>query len=131
MSKKKKSGQETTETIELITFEESAVEGDLHANLEEIRKYDGVIGYVLRNTTSASINLNDPEKITDYAILSYSTFDASCDLSELFDLGEIKSVVVNGSKIRMLSMIVGENKISVFMEKDADTEKVIRKIQNS
>jgi len=99
---------------------------DLRAKLEEIQKQDGVIGYILRNTSSASIDLKDPAKLIDYALLSSSALDASEELSELFALGNVRSVLVEGKSIKMLSLIVDGNRISVFMEKNVDSE-VLRK----
>lgn len=128
MVKKKGSVQEPAVVTEPIAVEEAASTNDLRAQLEEIKTYDGVIGYILRNTTSATIDLKDPTKIIDYAILSSSAFDASKELAELFDLGDAKNVIVEGRDIKMLSLIVDENKVSVFMEKNADSEKVLKRL---
>ncbi|MDI6905624.1 MAG: hypothetical protein QMD13_09120 [Candidatus Bathyarchaeia archaeon] len=127
MARKKKSIQEVAAVIEPAALEATPV-NDLRARLEEIKTYNGVIGYILRNSTSAAIDLKDPTKIIDYAILSSSAFDASEELSELFNLGEIKNTVVEGKDTKMLSLTINENKISVFMEKNADSEKVLRKL---
>jgi predicted regulator of Ras-like GTPase activity (Roadblock/LC7/MglB family) len=102
---------------------------NLRANLEEIKAYDGVVGYILRNSTSAAIDLKDPTKLIDYAIISSSALDASEELSKLFDLGAVKDIVVEGKGVKVLSLIVGENRISIFLEKDADCEKILKKLQ--
>jgi predicted regulator of Ras-like GTPase activity (Roadblock/LC7/MglB family) len=127
MVKKKRSAQEVATVAEPITLEETSAD-NLRASLEEIKACDGVIGYILRNTASAAIDLKDPTKIIDYAILSSSALDAGKELSELFNLGEIKEIVVEGKDVKALSLTVGENKISIFMEKDADHEKILRKL---
>jgi predicted regulator of Ras-like GTPase activity (Roadblock/LC7/MglB family) len=133
MVKKKKSFQEQEEEVtavaEPIITEEIAPTSDFRANLEEIKTWNGVIGYILRNTTSAAIDLKDPTKIIDYAILSSSALDAAEELSTFFDLGKVKHIVVEGKDIKVLSLILGENKISVFLEKDADCEKVLTKLR--
>jgi predicted regulator of Ras-like GTPase activity (Roadblock/LC7/MglB family) len=95
---------------------------DLKARLEELKNRDGVIGYILRNTTSASIDLKDPAKIIDFAVLSSSVIDASKELSEIFDLGNVNSTVVEGRNVKMLSLTIDENRISIFMEKNVDCE---------
>jgi len=41
-------------------------------NINSIKEKEGVIGYILRNSKSASIDLKDPSKVIDYAILSSS-----------------------------------------------------------
>jgi predicted regulator of Ras-like GTPase activity (Roadblock/LC7/MglB family) len=131
MVKKKKDELEVTSLSESPVIEDIDYERKLRADLEEIKKYDGVIGYILRNTTSASIDLKDPAKIIDYAILSSTAFDATEEVSELFELGRVKYVTVNGKNARMLSLTVEENKVSIFMEDNADVEKVLEKLKAS
>lgn len=53
MGKKKKSIQEVTAVTEPLAIEESHA-NNIRANLEEIKTYDDVIGYILRNSTSAA-----------------------------------------------------------------------------
>ncbi|PIU59200.1 hypothetical protein COS86_05505 [Candidatus Bathyarchaeota archaeon CG07_land_8_20_14_0_80_47_9] len=125
---KKKSLQEVEAVTEPIAVEEATAVNSLKANLEAIKECDGVVGYIVRNTTSASIDLKDPTKIIDYAILSSSALDAGKVLSELFDLGDANNIAVNGKTIKMVSLIVRESKVSLFMDKSADSEKVLRKL---
>jgi predicted regulator of Ras-like GTPase activity (Roadblock/LC7/MglB family) len=131
MVKKKKDELEITTLSEPTLIETTDYESNLRANLEEIKKYDGVVGYILRNTKSASIDLKDPAKIIDYAILSSTTFDATEEVSDLFELGTLKNIIVNGKNVRMLSLTVEQNKISIFMENNADTEKILKKLKAS
>ena len=128
MVKKKRDFQEVAAVAEPVTVEENISLNNLRANLEEIKTYDGVVGYILRNSTSAAIELKDPTKIIDYAIISSSALDASEELSKLFDLGAVKDIVVEGKGVKVLSLIVGENRISIFLEKDADCEKILKKL---
>ena len=129
MVKKKRSFQEVAAVAEPVTVEETISLNNLRANLDEIKTYDGVVGYILRNSTSAAIDLKDPTKIIDYAIISSSALDAGEELSKLFDLGAVKDIVVEGKGVKVLSLIVGENRISIFLEKDADCEKILKKLQ--
>jgi predicted regulator of Ras-like GTPase activity (Roadblock/LC7/MglB family) len=129
MVKKKRDFQEVAAAAEPVTVEETISVNNLRANLEEIKAYDGVVGYILRNSTSAAIDLKDPTKLIDYAIISSSALDASEELSKLFDLGAVKDIVVEGKGVKVLSLIVGENRISIFLEKDADCEKILKKLQ--
>lgn len=128
MVKKKRSFQEVAAVAEPVTVEETISVNNLRANLDEIKTYDGVVGYILRNSTSAAIDLKDPTKLIDYAIISSSALDASEELSKLFDLGAVKDIVVEGKGVKVLSLTVGENRISIFLEKDADCEKILRKL---
>ncbi len=130
MVKKKRNVQEVAAVAEPITVETTST-NDLRANLEEVKTYDGVVGYILRNSSSAAIDLKDPTKIIDYAILSSSALEASEELSELFNLGTVKEIIVEGRDIKLLSFVVDENKISIFMEKDADWEKILRKLHSA
>ena len=127
MPRKKKTVQEIATVTEPLTVEESHV-NNLRAKLEEIKTYDGVIGYILRNSTSAAIDLKDPTKLIDYAILSSSALDAGEVLSEDFNLGDVKSIIVDGKDVKVLSLTVSDNRISVFMDKEANCEKVLRKL---
>ena len=127
MPRKKKTVQNLAAVTEPLTVETST--NDLRARLDEIKAYDGVIGYILRNSTSAAIDLKDPTKIIDYAILSSSALDASQKMSELFNLGEVKDIIVEGKDVKVLSLTVDENKISVFMEKNADCGKILKKLR--
>lgn len=126
--KRKKKTQEITAVTEPMAFEATSAD-DLRSSLEEIKAYEGVIGYILRNSASAAIDLKDPSKIIDYAILSSSAFEASEELSELFKLGEVTNIVVLGEEHEMLSLTVDENKISIFMEKDAGHEKIVKRLR--
>jgi predicted regulator of Ras-like GTPase activity (Roadblock/LC7/MglB family) len=129
MVKKKRSFQEVAAVAEPVTVEETISVNNLRANLDEIKTYDGVVGYILRNSTSAAIDLKDPTKLIDYAIISSSALDASEELSKLFDLGAVKDIVVEGKGVKVLSLTVGENRISIFLEKDADCEKILKKLR--
>jgi predicted regulator of Ras-like GTPase activity (Roadblock/LC7/MglB family) len=129
MVKRKKETEEITTTDEPVAIETATCQDKLHTNLEEVKTFDGVVGYILRNTTSASIDLKDPAKIADYATLSSTAFEATEELSEIFEMGDFQGMIVNGKNLRMLSLIVDENKISVFMQSNADAEKIMRKIQ--
>lgn len=129
MVKKKRSIQETVEVEEPVAIEEAASTSSLRSNLDQIKAHEGVIGYILRNATSASIDLKDPAKIVDYAILSSSALDASKELTGLLELGDPRSVIVEGKSSKMLSVVVGDNKISVFMEKSVDCEAILRKLR--
>ena len=128
MVKQKKNLQETSGEFESIAIESAASENNIRPILEEIKKCDGVIGYILRNTTSATIDLSDPTKLIDYAVLSSSTFEATEQLSELFDLGKIKNMIVEGKDAKTLHLSLDENNISIFMEKNADTNKILEKL---
>ena len=129
IKKKRKDGLQTTETAEPMVIENATFESTLRANLEEIRNYDGVVGYILKNTNSASIDLKDPAKIIDYAILSSTTFDSTEELSKLFNLEGIENSIIKGKNLKMISLTIEKNRISVFLENSSDLDRVLKRIQ--
>jgi predicted regulator of Ras-like GTPase activity (Roadblock/LC7/MglB family) len=131
MGKKKRSIHETATTVivdDVTSSEEDQIFTDLSKNLAEIRKRDGVVGYILRSTTSATIDLKEPEKIVEYAILSSQVLDSSREMSDLFDLGDVKSTLIEGKEIKTLCMVISENKISIFMEKNANHADILKRV---
>jgi len=110
--------------------EESAPER-IRTVLDEMKTRDGVVGYIMRNTKSATIDLNDPARIIDYAILSSSAKETGKEFSQTFNLGEIENVLVEGKNVKLLSITLGENDISVLMEKTVDHKKILETLCNT
>ena len=108
--------------------DENSAFASLSASLAEIRKLKGVLGYILRSNTSAIIDLTEPDKITENAILSSQIHDSCQEIAKQFNLGEMESVLVEGENVKVLCMSIGENKISVFMEKTATHSWIIKRI---
>jgi predicted regulator of Ras-like GTPase activity (Roadblock/LC7/MglB family) len=131
MVKKKKGDEKVFTMTEPVAMENAGCESDLLTLLAEVKDCEGVVGYILRNQTSALIDLEDSAKITDYALLSSLTFEASRNLSDVFDLGDIRNIFFEGKNIKILTVTTDDNKVSVFMEKSADVEKVLEKLQTS
>jgi predicted regulator of Ras-like GTPase activity (Roadblock/LC7/MglB family) len=125
--------KETTTTVMVdgspvtIALDEDHDFTGLRSSLIEINKVEGVKGYILRNTTSAVIDLQDPAKLMDYALLSSRATDACQEISELFKL-EVTKTVIEGADLKVLSMIIGKNRLSVFMEKNVDHIDIFRRI---
>lgn len=130
MPKMKKNDQEISTLSKPIALHEATPQDNLREKLEQIKNYEGVIGYIQRNTTSASIDLKDPTRIIDYAILSSSAKEAGQELSELFDLGNVQSIIIEGKTTKTLLLTLDENNISIFMEKNADSEKILKKLHS-
>lgn len=93
---------------------------NLHANLENIKAREGIIGYILRNAKSASVDIKDPSKIIDYAILSSTVLDSGTHMTNTFELGSVNHIVVEGENVKVLSLTIGDRRISVFMNKKVD-----------
>ncbi len=108
--------------------EEDSAFANLSVILTEVRELKGVIGYILRSNTSAIIDLVESEQIVPYAILTSEIHENSIEITKQFNLGETESVLVEGTSVKVLCLCVGENKISVFMEKDANHDWIIKRI---
>lgn len=100
----------------------------LRVALENINAREGVIGYILRSPTSASVDLKDSSKIIDYAVLSATAFESSEGLSRLFALGKMHSVVLEGKDVKILCLKIGDHRLSVFMEKNVDHNSIYKKL---
>jgi predicted regulator of Ras-like GTPase activity (Roadblock/LC7/MglB family) len=101
---------------------------NLSASLAEIRKLNGVLGYILRSSTSAIIDLTEQDKVIEYAILSSQIAESSTEIAKQFNLSDVESVLVEGKTVKVLYVNLSENRISVFMEKTATHDGVIKRI---
>ncbi len=118
-----------TNQVDVATVDgENSAFASLSASLAEIRKLKGVIGYILRSNISAILDFSEPDKITENAILSSQIHDSCQEIGKQFNLGEMESVLIEGEKVKVLCMSIGENNISVFMEKSATHSGIIKRI---
>ena len=131
---KRKTSADEAETVLTNQVVITSVDGEnsafasLSASLAEIRKLKGVIGYILRSNTSAILDFTEPDKITENAILSSQIHDSCQEITKQFNLGEMENVLVEGENVKVLNMSMGENNISVFMEKNATHSGIIKRI---
>ena len=110
-----------------IALDEDPEFAGLRSSLLQINKILGIKGYILRNATTGVIDLQNPAKLVEYALFLSETTDACEELSKLFRLTMTKAVV-EGSEIKMLCMIIGENRLGIFMEKSVDHTDIFRQI---
>jgi len=96
----------------------------LQEKLQSIKGQEGIIGYLLRGSNSASIDLKDPTKIIDYAVLSATAFEAGQDMSTMFEIGEVDSIIMEGENAKVMSMMVNGHRLSIFMENNVDHNKL-------
>ena len=97
---------------------------DMQETLKDIKNREGIIGYILRSPNSASIDLKDPTKIIDYAILSATSLEAGQDIANTFEIGKVDAIMLEGGNMKVLSMAIGDNRLSIFMEKNVDHNKL-------
>lgn len=118
----------TVTTVGEETNDENSAFTSLSASLAEIRKLKGVTGYILRSSTSAIIDLEDSDKIFQYAILTSEIQEFIVEMTKLFNLGPPESVLLEGENIKLLCLSMYENRIDVFMEKSANHVSIIKRI---
>ncbi len=116
----------TVKPVEEENFEYTS----LNDALVEIRKTSGVTGYILKSQTSATIDLNDTNKLVDYSLLTSAVMDSSLAAQKLFGIGKVESITVEGKTVKALCIVKGENRASIFMEKTVDDADVLAKIEN-
>ena len=102
---------------------------ELEEKLQEIKNQEGIIGYILRSEKSASIDLKDPTKMIDYALLSSTSFDVSQNLTEELQMGEMNNMVMESEETKVLSMNIDANRLSIFMEKHVNHDKLYKKLK--
>ena len=110
------------------TSNEDQIYKELCDKLAEIRKDKSVIGYIIRNTTSATIDLNEPEKIVEYALFSSQVLDSSQEISDQFELGNVSSVLIKSKEKKAICTIIDGNKIGIFMKNSADHAEILKQI---
>ena len=132
MANKKQIIQKTEPPVIVENEPSTLVEEDtfkiLNNNLKNLNKLKGVLGYIIRNAASATIDLKEPEKLVEYAIFASQVMDSSLELAELFALGDLKTILIEGEKLKVLIMMVKENKINLFMKKSVDHIELAKKV---
>jgi len=102
---------------------------NMQEKLQEIKNQEGIIGYILRSKKSASIDVKDPTKIIDYAILSSAVFDVSQNMTEALQMGEVDTILVESEETKLLSMNINNHRLSIFMEKSVDHNKICKNLK--
>lgn len=100
----------------------------MQEKLQDIKDQEGIIGYILRGPKSASIDLKDPTKIIDYAVLSSTAFDVSQNMTEALQMGEVDTIVVESEETKLLSININDQRLSIFMEKSVDHNKLYKNL---
>ena len=128
----KRPNKAETEFISAIpaesTDDEDSVFTRLGASLAEIRKMEGVQGYILRSNSSAMIDLAELDKISQYAALSYQLHESSVEIAKELNIAEFERAIVEGKTLNVLFVKIGENKVSIFIEKNASHSGIIKQV---
>jgi predicted regulator of Ras-like GTPase activity (Roadblock/LC7/MglB family) len=94
--------------------------------VQEIRKRTDVVGFILRNDSKATADLDDSSKIIEYAMLSSQSFETSKAIAGVFNLGETENIFIEGKNLNVLSLVMGQNKISLFLQKSVEHESILK-----
>ena len=96
--------------------------------LQNINAQKGILGYILRGSKSASVDLKDPTKIVDYAMFSATALDVGRNMRGTLQMGEVDTIVVESEETKLLSMNINNYHLCLFMEKSVDHDKLYRKL---
>ena len=136
MAKKKKSMNETATTVFaeddapiVEAVEEKQVSPDLATRLSKTCERLGVLGFILRDATTATINLKEPEKIVEYALLTSQALESSQEINQMFNLGDFESTLVEAKEMKTLCFVLDENRVSIFMKKDVDHSDILNSVR--
>ena len=97
--------------------------------LQGIKDQEGIMGYILRGSKSASIDLKDPTKLIEYAVLSSTAYDVSKNMTETLQTGELNNLVVESENTKFLSTSVNDHQVTIFMEKNVDHSKLFKNLK--
>ncbi|MGB9914677.1 MAG: hypothetical protein ACPLIG_04965 [Candidatus Bathyarchaeales archaeon] len=131
VARKKRSIHETNTPViieEAAALNEEETYTKLSKALAEIRKTKGVTGYILRNTTAATIDLQEPAKLVQYAILSSQALESSQQIAEQFQLGEVETTIIEAADAKLLCINKDEIKIAIYMEPKTDHNDIQKRI---
>ena len=102
---------------------------NMHEKLQKIKDQEGIIGYILRSSKSASIDLKDPTKIIDYAILSSTVFDLSDNITKTLHMNQGNTMIVESEKTKLVSMNTDKYQLSIFMKSSVDHKKICKSLK--
>ncbi len=131
MTPKKQKRQETTNTqntpivIDANPDPSLNLSPELKRCLKEVNQMEGVLGYILKNDSTATINLKDSQKTVEYALLTSQAFDAIKEFSNLFSLGKLESATIECATLKVVLVKIGEYTLNVFMGKTVEPQKVL------
>jgi predicted regulator of Ras-like GTPase activity (Roadblock/LC7/MglB family) len=98
----------------------------LKAILAQIRKKEGVIGFILKNNVQAVFDVEDIGKLQELSILSSELFSFAEKMLSLCKEKTTKRIMLDGVKMKILGLNIDENYLCVFMDKNVDSDEILR-----
>jgi hypothetical protein len=114
--------------IDAVSSDRVEVERDfdtLNLIVGEVQKVHKIKGFILKNSARAMYNLDDSGDIFELALLSSEIFETSSQLFEATAAGPLNSVVLKGDLFSVLCLCVGENQLSIFLDRSVDCNVVL------
>ena len=130
---KQKTGTNQTQQLADVTpiiasGEESIVFANLASILTEVRKLKGVKGYIMRSKTAAIVDLTEKGVLSEYALLASQICECTPEMVKKFKLTDVESIIVEGKTVKVLCINIGDNRISVFMDKTCSHAWIVKRI---
>jgi predicted regulator of Ras-like GTPase activity (Roadblock/LC7/MglB family) len=100
----------------------------LQKKLQKIKDQKGILGYIIIDQKSASVDLKNPTKINDYAMFSSTAHEVSQDITEPLQVGDVDTIVIESEETKLLSMNIKGHRLNLFMERNVDEDKLQRKL---
>ncbi len=97
--------------------------------IQEFNNKEGILGYILRSEKSASIDLKDPTKIIEYAMLSSQVQEVGNNMQEKMDLGDLENIVLESNDKKLLYKNINNQQVTIFMEKSTDHNKLCKNLK--
>ena len=93
---------------------------------KDIRKRTGVVGFILKSDSKATVDIDDSAKIIEFAMLSSEAFESAKTLAATFKNGDPENILIEGKNLKVLCLDRGQNKISIFVEKSCDYKSILK-----
>ena len=131
-----KRGMNVTEAPLVITVERASLGQEqktkdyenLHSILKEIREKNEILGFILKGSAYAAIDLDSNEDLARFAILVSQLANFSKQVLNLHEEDLVRSVVLEGKELKVLCLNIRGNEIGIMMKKSNDDRKILNKI---
>ena len=131
-----KRGINVTETPLVITVERASLGqekkskdyANLHSILKEIREKSEILGFILKGSAYAAIDLDSNEDLGKFAILVSQLANFSKQVLNLHEEDFVRSVVLEGKELNVLCLNIRGNEIGIMMKKSKDDREIFNKI---
>ena len=131
-----KRGINVTETPLVITVERASLGqeqknddyANLHSILKEIREKNEILGFILKGSAYAAIDLDSNEDLGKFAILVSQLANFSKQVLNLHEEDFVRSVVLEGKELKVLCLNIRGNEIGIMMKKSNDDKEILNKI---